>query len=113
MTHRRTRSLLRVLAALLCVAACSPAAASAAQAGIGGSTLSFVAGAGEINNVSVTLASGKYTIADPGRTITLPVGSTCTATTGSVACPSAGITAITIDVGDMNDTITVSPTISA
>ena len=55
-----------LIAALLLGAA--PTAASAATASAVGNTLTFSAAEGEVNQLSVTLASGVYTLTDTGTT---------------------------------------------
>ena len=94
-------------ALLACVLlAVAPTAASAADVSISGATLSFAAADGENNAVTVSLAAGTYTLADAGAPVTPGAG--CSAGGGNaVTCPSAGITALTIDGRDLDDTITV------
>src|SRR3954454_13731046 len=100
----RIRSLLLCLCALGALAA--PATAHAASATVSGGTLSYVAGAGEVNTVTITQSASTYVVSDPGRAISLANGTTVT---GSTSFPTTGITNIVVDGGDANDSITVSP----
>src|SRR5215213_1432099 len=84
--------------------------AHAASATVAGGTLSYVAGAGEVNTVTVTQSGSNYVISDPGRSITLANGTTVT---GSASFPTTGITTILVDAGDSNDSVTVSPSVRA
>jgi Ca2+-binding RTX toxin-like protein len=96
--------------ALIAVAilALTPAAAQAGTVTLSGATLSFAAADGESNNVSVTLSGGNYTVTDSGASLTYVGG--CSGGSGApVVCPSAGVTALTLDGRDLADTITVGP----
>ena len=95
-------------ALLACVLlALAPAAASAADVSISGSTLVFAAADGETNNVTVSIGGGNYTVVDTGSTVLNYAAPCVAAGPNTVTCASAGITALTIDGRDLDDTITV------
>jgi Ca2+-binding RTX toxin-like protein len=95
------------LTGLLLVAAV-PSAAQAADVATTGATLSFVALEGEANALTVSLAGGVYTLTDTGGAAVDTVDVDCTEVTPSqVTCPAAGITLLSIDARDRNDTVTV------
>jgi hypothetical protein len=80
----------------------------------GGSTLQYVAGAGEANNVTVNLTSGNYVIGDSGAPVVLaPGAASCTATANEATCPAAGVTALKLDLGNGIDTATITAATSA
>jgi len=85
-------------------------AAHAASATVSNGTLSFVAGAGEVNTITIGVSGSNYVVSDPGRPITLPNGTTVN---GSASFAASGITSIVVDGGDSNDSIAVSPSIRA
>src|SRR5918996_1879624 len=94
-----------LLAVFLMVAA--PSAALAADVSTTGATRTFVALEGEANQLTVTLATGTYTLTDAGGA-PITAGANCTQITPSQAtCPAAGITLLTLDGRDRNDTILV------
>ena len=95
-------------ALLACVLlAVAPAAASAADVSISGATLAFAAADGENNVVTVSFVPGTYTLVDTGAPSLTPVAPCVTADANTVTCPSAGITALTIDGRDLDDMINV------
>src|SRR6185503_5763435 len=109
------RSLLSALMAPL-ILAFAPAAAQAADVSVSpASTLNFVAGDNEANNVSITLAAGTYTVNDTGvPAVPVTAGSGCTqAAANTVTCPVGSITALAIDGRDLADTITLAGTAAA
>lgn len=100
------------LAACLAVGAASAASALASTVSKSGSTLTYTAANGEANQTIVSLAGGVYTIQDSGATIA--GGTTCSAVNANkVTCPGAGINAITVNAGDMNDLVWVTAATSA
>ncbi|MEX2197108.1 MAG: hypothetical protein WD844_17690 [Thermoleophilaceae bacterium] len=94
-----------VLAALLAL----PSAAHAATVSRTGSVLTFVAHAGERNNVNVEAASPQtLIITDPGRPVVIAAGSDCTeldpASPGSGAqCAAPPGTVLALALGDADD----------
>jgi hemolysin type calcium-binding protein len=58
-----------------------------------------------VNNVSVSFhGPGRgYTFSDPGVPMTVDPASGCTATSAGITCPDAGVTAVSIQLGDGND----------
>jgi Ca2+-binding RTX toxin-like protein len=94
------RTVVAVVAAVSAVVFATPASASSVV--VSGSELQYFAAAGETNQLTITLQGGNYVITDPGAVIT-----------GCTSCPAAGITAIYVDVGDLNDSATiVAPTLA-
>ena len=67
-----------------------------------GQTIVFSGEPGEVNTVTVTLAAGEYTFTDTTATATV-VSPACTGSPGShtVTCPAAGVTSLSISLGDM------------
>ena len=80
-------------------------AASGASATVAGGTLAYVAGADEVNTVTITRTSTSFVISDPGRAIALADGTTVT---GTATFPAAGITSLLVDAGDSNDSVVIS-----
>ncbi|MEK6251987.1 MAG: calcium-binding protein [Actinomycetota bacterium] len=95
------------LAACLALGAASAASALASTVSKSGSTLTYTAANGEANQTIVSLAGGVYTIQDSGATIA--GGTACSAVNANkVTCPGAGLNAITVNAGDMNDLVWVT-----
>src|SRR5919204_649176 len=98
-----------VLLAGLLLALLAPATARAATVSTSGATLSFVAGDGKENVTTVTVSGPNFVITDSGESMTEGAG--CSqAVVGTVTCPTAGITALSVDSRDGNDRITVTGT---
>jgi hypothetical protein len=78
----------------------------------GGATLSYVAGPGEANNVTVDLAAGNYTVKDLGVAVIPDAdGATgCAATGNQATCPAGTVTVIRVDLGDGTDAANVTAT---
>jgi Ca2+-binding RTX toxin-like protein len=95
-----------LIAGLLALAA--PAAAQAATVSVTGSTLSVTAADGEQNNVTLSLAAGTYTVTDLGPSPSTPGGACSVASVTTVTCAATGITALTVDLRDRDDTIAVT-----
>jgi Ca2+-binding RTX toxin-like protein len=76
-----------------------------------GTDVSYVANPGELNNITVDLAGGVYTVTDTAG-VTPAVGSPCTLTSPtSATCPQSApptVDHLGIYAGDMDDTITVN-----
>ena len=102
-----------VLLISLCAVAllAMPASSFAGVANTDGSNVSYVAAPGEVNNLTVDLSGGIYTITDTAG-VTPAVGSPCTLTSPtSATCPqsaSPSIDHLGVYAEDMNDTITVN-----
>ena len=93
------------MAAFALLFAAAPAA-HAANATLAGSTLSYVASPGEVNNVTITQSGTNYVVSDPGQPIRLANG---TIVTGSTSFPTASVTAFVVDAGDQNDSVAITP----
>jgi Ca2+-binding RTX toxin-like protein len=66
--------------------------------------IGYFAPAGETNNVTIDLAGGTYTITDTGAP--LIAGAGCTqVNTSTATCPAASANRVTVNAGDMSDTI--------
>ena len=78
----------------------------AASVGVDGwhQTVYYVAAPGEANNVTISLASGQYTISDPGVNITAQSGCTL-ADSHHASCGSTGVKWIYVSAGDLNDIV--------
>jgi Ca2+-binding RTX toxin-like protein len=113
MTSTLRNSLLSLLVAVAAfgtnMAAAAPAAASTVQ--VDGATLTYDAAPGEANRLTLSVANGTVTVTDTGATVS--VGSGCTLVSATKAtCPSLGLAAMSVSTGDMNDTASVSGSIS-
>jgi Ca2+-binding RTX toxin-like protein len=101
---RATRALIIAIA----LTAVAPAAAHAASVDLAGSSLRYIANPGEANTVTITSASGLFTITDTS-VLSLSAGPGCTvAALTKVTCPTAGVNSVTVDVGDGNDTVNLA-----
>lgn len=100
--------MLRHLAAAAAITACAlvaPAVASAATAGVTNGVLYYSAAPGEANHVTVTVYNYNYVVNDTGAT-SLTATAGCTVdpkTTQTVDCPMAGVSSLSVDLGDGND----------
>ncbi len=100
------RAALYGLAALLAAAMAAPAARGATITVNG-----FTADPGEVNSVTVVRDGDAWVYADPGADLN-PLGD-CTTSGDTVRCPAAGITNLTVDLGDGDDEANINaPTIS-
>jgi hypothetical protein len=95
------------LAVCLALGAANAAPTLASTVSKSGSTLTYTAASGEVNQTIVSLVSGTYTVADSGATIT--VGAGCSSVNANRAtCAGAGITSINVNAGDMNDFVWIT-----
>ena len=78
-----------------------PATAISATASIKIKRVYYTAGAGEANNLTISLLGSNYVLSDPGATITAGPG--CTASGNTASCPAVGIIGITVNTGDGGD----------
>ena len=94
-----------VVAALLVVVP----TASAATVGVNTyyKTLYYMAGTGETNNVSVSLASGTFTVSDPVANITAQYGGCTVSDAHHVTCPSTYVKWIYVSTSDLDDTVAI------
>ena len=73
------------------------------QASVAGDTLSFTAAPGVVNRVAVTRTTGFFELQDRAP---VSAGAGCEqVNTVRIRCPMAGLAALDIDTGDLNDTI--------
>jgi hypothetical protein len=87
---------------LTALGALAPGAALASSVSKSGAALNYSAAAGETNHLVVSLSAGTYTFDDTGATVAAGTG--CTRVNATKAtCPGAGITSISVDIGNMND----------
>lgn len=113
---------LRLLCFALLALALLPAAASAATITKTDATITYIADAQEINDVSISLAGDVYTVNEQGNApgkggITVKDGGGCqVATQGNTTtatCPAAGVTLLDVETGDQGDTVRIlAPTAS-
>jgi hypothetical protein len=113
----RRRGMLTCLALGLAVFAMANAAPSLAyEAGVGlvteptgGTTLSYLAGAGETNNVTVENVGGNYVLTDSGVSSVLDADGAagCNVTANQATCPDTGVTTIRMELGDGADSLAV------
>jgi Ca2+-binding RTX toxin-like protein len=117
--NRRARPTGAALASIAAagVLLCAPAAARAAEAAIvtgpsGVKTLSYRAGAGEINQVSLNLQGANYTIQDSGGPpiTAIPPCSPWPLMPGTgtgATCPAVDVERIAVDLGDQTDQLVI------
>jgi Ca2+-binding RTX toxin-like protein len=108
---------LLAVAALAGASVLTTAGPAAAATGVSksGSTLTATARAGVANNITVSASGADFVVTDSADTVSAGAG--CRAVAGNthqVRCASAGITAIAVNGGDLNDRLTgnvgVTPT---
>lgn len=99
----RSCSAVAVLLAVLAL----PLSASAATVTKSGSTLSYVAGPGESNDVTVSLAGDTYTVSEQGSGVTVTSGGGCQVTGSSATCPAGGVGLLDIQLGDQSDSVKI------
>lgn len=90
----------------------APGALASTVTVAGGNTLRVSESGNEVNNITVSYATGTdtYTVKDAAANLT-PSG-TCAAVDGHTAtCPGASVTAMTVDTDDRDDSIAVDSTI--
>jgi Ca2+-binding RTX toxin-like protein len=87
-----------------------PAESFAATASIDIKRVYYIAGAGEANQLEISLSGGNYVLEDPGAAIA--AGSGCSSSGHTATCPTAGIIGITVDGGDREDSLVVDSAIS-
>jgi Ca2+-binding RTX toxin-like protein len=104
------------LALLLCLCGlATAAAASAATVSYDGSTMTFNAAAGEVNNANVDQSGAAVTINDSNSPVTADAAAVTAGCTqddaNTVTCPT--VTTITANLGDMNDSLDSAPDVTA
>jgi Ca2+-binding RTX toxin-like protein len=100
--HQAGLAGLCLVATLTAIATLGTTAALASSVSKSGATLTYSAAAGESNNLIVSLSSGTYAFDDSGATVAPGTGCT-TVNSHRATCAGAGITSISVDVGNMND----------
>jgi Ca2+-binding RTX toxin-like protein len=103
------RTLITTLVAIGCLGAAQAAVASTLVIQ-SGSTLQFSAGAAETNSVTVSRGATLYTVTDPGSTIT-PTGPCLTVNANTATCPVTGVTAVSLNLGDLNDQAAIAASV--
>jgi Ca2+-binding RTX toxin-like protein len=110
--------LLRPLRLTLLICLCglaTAAAASAATVSYDGTTMTYNAAAGEVNNANVDQSGTAVTINDSNSPVTADAAAITASCTqddaNTVTCPT--VTAITINLGDMNDSLSSSTSVTA
>jgi Ca2+-binding RTX toxin-like protein len=79
----------------------------------GGDTVRYSADPGEANNMTIALDGANYRITDPGvALIDTSVGGCAPVSATEATCPTAGITDISVQLGDMNDTGTLADSVA-
>ena len=103
---------IRIGCALLFAAAMFPSSAGAANLSISGSQINYQALAGEVNNLLVTRVGANYLFTEAGGVPVAPAGACAPAGANAGTCPVTGIRDININVNNMDDTVTIAPTIA-
>ena len=98
----RTRCLAGALAAAATLVAL-PASALGSTASVADGVLTYTAGSGEANSISLSYSGGGLVLQDTGATIASSGGCTVASNGRSVTC--AGIKAVSMDLGAGNDTL--------
>ena len=81
------------------------ASAGTAEVDVASGVLSYVAGSHEVNHLQVNVSNGVYTLRDyPGAT----AGAGCTQAAPRVVTCTGSISSVSVDVGDLNDVVSVS-----
>jgi Ca2+-binding RTX toxin-like protein len=106
----RPRLVALLVALAVAGALATSGSAAASTADISGTTLEYAAAPGETNHVALSRDAGGYRIVDPGATIT-PTAPCAAVSATEVTCPTAGVTAFSIVLGDMNDTETLAASV--
>src|SRR5206468_2490802 len=87
--------------------ALAPGGARAATLDVSACTLRYVAAPGEANLVTITPDVGFVTVVESSPTTALSVAAGCSITLpGRATCPATGITAVSVDLGDLDDRLT-------
>ena len=104
---------MKKIALALALSLFAPASALGATASTTGSTLNYLADAGERNEVTITLVGDTITVSEAGKNpgagggsdITVSGGGSCSASPGgsTATCPAAGITLVNVQLSDAND----------
>jgi autotransporter-associated beta strand protein len=71
----------------------------------GTTVLTYAAGAGIDNNLTVAISGANFVFTDTAETITTSIAGATNSGTNSVSVPTASVTGITLNLGDGNDTI--------
>jgi Ca2+-binding RTX toxin-like protein len=102
-----------LVAALMLAALCGAApAAHAATVAVSDGVLTYAAAPGEANRLALSVSSGSYVLLDPG--VPVAPGPGCSGPAfDRVTCPTAGISAIAVVAGDMNDTVSLTTSTAA
>lgn len=98
----------RGLLAAIALLAASPAASPAASVDLAGTSLRVIAAPGEANQLTIASAGGLFTITDAGA-VSVSAGLGCTpAAANRVTCSTSGVSTISVDAGDGNDSVTLA-----
>jgi Ca2+-binding RTX toxin-like protein len=89
--------------AALFILALLPAGSLAATVSVQSKRIFYTAGIGEVNELTISLSGGSYTLSDPGAIIS--AGTLCTASGNTATCPVTGINGITVAAGDGADSV--------
>jgi Ca2+-binding RTX toxin-like protein len=89
--------------AALCTLALSPAEAFAATVSIEIERVFYTAESGEVNDLTISLSAGSYTLSETGAAPTAGPG--CTTSDNTVTCAAGGIRGITVRAGDGADSV--------
>jgi Ca2+-binding RTX toxin-like protein len=93
----------RLGVATSCALALVPAGAFASTASIQIERVYYTAAAGEVNNLTISLTGGTYSLSDPGAAITAGMG--CTTSQNIAACQASRIRGITVSADDGADNV--------
>ena len=93
--------------------ACLPMSLKAGNASVNGTTLQYVAVAGEANIVTIGLVAGMYVLQDAGAVVVpAPAQGFVVNTPNEVTISAAGVSVIEVRLGDLNDYCEVTSNVS-
>jgi Ca2+-binding RTX toxin-like protein len=87
--------------------AAQAAPAAASTVALDGPTLTYDAAPGEANRLTISASGSNLSVTDSGATVTAGPGCSSISST-KASCPAAGVSAMALSTGDMNDTANVS-----
>ncbi|HZZ80061.1 MAG TPA: autotransporter-associated beta strand repeat-containing protein, partial [Gemmataceae bacterium] len=79
----------------------------------GTTTLTYTAGSGINNNLSVTISGSNFVFTDSAETITTSISGATGSGTNTVNVPTASVTGITLNLGDGNDVVSATGVVLA
>jgi hypothetical protein len=104
--------LIRAFLLALAFALCAPAGAHAGVFSLSGSTVTYTAGAGDIDDIAVLVTPTSIRLTRFGGAGIGPGPACGFADPDTVDCPKAGVTTVVLSLGDGDDVASVSPALT-